>query len=53
MIKKIAGKYVIYSESRDRAGKRKRLGSYGSKEAAEARLRQIERHKNRENKRWG
>ncbi len=53
MIRKVDGKFVIYSESKDSAGKRKRLGTYPSRGAAEKRLSQIERHKsNQGTKKW-
>lgn len=46
MIKKVGGKYVIYSEHK-KNGKRKRLGSYSTRAAAVKRLGQIEYFKNK------
>lgn len=48
MIRKTSGKdeWKIYSDAKDDEGKRKLLGSYKSKAAAEKRLAQIEQLKN-------
>lgn len=42
MIVKQGGKYVVMSEKKDSAGRRKRLGAYNTREEAAERLRQVE-----------
>ena len=42
MIRKVGGKYVVYSEKKGKDGKRKRLGTYSSRAGAQKRLRQVE-----------
>jgi len=48
MIRKLRdGKYRLYSKKTDKAGKRKNLGTFGSKEAAEKHERAVQFFKRR------
>lgn len=47
MIIKVEGGYRVVSESKDKSGKRKNLGTYKSKEGAAKRLRAVEYFKHK------
>lgn len=47
MIRKVGNKYVLYSKKKGSDGKRKVLGRYNSKKAAEKRERQVQYFKHK------
>jgi hypothetical protein len=47
VIRKRGSKYVVLAESKTASGKRKKLGEYGSRGAAEKRLKQVEYFKHK------
>lgn len=47
MIRKVGSKYVLYSKSKGKDGKRKVLGRYDTKEGAKKRERQVQYFKHK------